>query len=315
MASATVLKSLRTRADQADKIIATLRHQISTLQTATALSAGRGEEARLRAENESLRREIEKARVSLMVAEIRNGVRQVPVPPRRALNIPAADGQPTPPVADPQPVSTIPTTQPQANKAKKEPTPAQMEKSKPAKANNDDKDKATSADTGASGDKVDISCLDFRIGKIIAVEKHPDADTLYVETVDIGEDKLRTIVSGLVNHVPIEQMRERLAVFMCNLKPSKMRGISSEGMIMCANAGKVEILVPPPGVVPGDRITFDGYPGTPEKQLNPKKKIWETLKPDVRTNNERVATYKGVPFKVEGKGIVKAPTLTDAQIS
>lgn len=55
--------------------------------------------------------------------------------------------------------------------------------------------------------------------------------------------------------------------------------------------------------------------GTPDKLLNPKKKIWETLKPDVRTNSERVATYKGVPFKVEGKGIVKAPTMADAQIS
>lgn len=53
----------------------------------------------------------------------------------------------------------------------------------------------------------------------------------------------------------------------------------------------------------------------PDKQLNPKKKIWETLKPDVRTNNERIATYKGVPFKVEGKGVVTAPTLPNAQIS
>ena len=57
------------------------------------------------------------------------------------------------------------------------------------------------------------------------------------------------------------------------------------------------------------------FSGAPDKQLNPKKKVWETLKPDIRTNAERVATYKGVPFKVEGKGIVKAPTLTNAEIS
>lgn len=53
---------------------------------------------------------------------------------------------------------------------------------------------------------MDVSRLDFRIGKIVAVEKHPDADTLYVETVDLGEEKPRTIVSGLVNHIPIEQV-------------------------------------------------------------------------------------------------------------
>ena len=59
----------------------------------------------------------------------------------------------------------------------------------------------------------------------------------------------------------ILQMRDRLAVFMCNLKASKMRGVFSEGMIMCAKDGKVEILEPPPGVVPGDRVTCEGYTG------------------------------------------------------
>ena len=50
---------------------------------------------------------------------------------------------------------------------------------------------------------MDISRLDLRVGKIVGVEKHPDADSLYVEQVDLGEGKTRTIVSGLVKHVPI----------------------------------------------------------------------------------------------------------------
>lgn len=70
---------------------------------------------------------------------------------------------------------------------------------------------------------------------LIAVKKHPDADSLYVEEVDVGEGKNRTIVSGLVKHVPIEEMQDRVAIFMCNLKPAKMRGITSEGMLMCAS--------------------------------------------------------------------------------
>ena len=41
-----------------------------------------------------------------------------------------------------------------------------------------------------------IGRLDIRVGKIIDVEKHPNADTLYVEKVDIGEEKPRTIVSS-----------------------------------------------------------------------------------------------------------------------
>lgn len=51
-----------------------------------------------------------------------------------------------------------------------------------------------------------MSRLDFRVGQIVDVKKHPDADTLYVEEVDLGEGRNRTVVSGLVNHIPIEQV-------------------------------------------------------------------------------------------------------------
>ena len=55
--------------------------------------------------------------------------------------------------------------------------------------------------------------------------------------------------------------------------------------------------------------------GTPDAQLNPKKKIWETVKPDLLTNTEKVAVYKGSPLEIEGKGHVVAPTSANAQIS
>ena len=58
------------------------------------------------------------------------------------------------------------------------------------------------------------------------------------------------------------QMQDRLAVFACNLKPAKMRGILSEGMIMCASTPqKVQVVDVPAGAVPGDMITFPDYPG------------------------------------------------------
>lgn len=44
-----------------------------------------------------------------------------------------------------------------------------------------------------------MSRLDFRVGKIVQVEKHPDADSLYLEKVDVGEANPRTVVSGLVS--------------------------------------------------------------------------------------------------------------------
>ena len=65
--------------------------------------------------------------------------------------------------------------------------------------------------------------------------KHPDADALYVEEIDCGEEKPRTVISGLVKFIPEPEMQDRLVVVLCNLKPSKMRGILSEAMVMCAS--------------------------------------------------------------------------------
>lgn len=57
-------------------------------------------------------------------------------------------------------------------------------------------------------------------------------------------------------------MQNRMAVLLCNLKPAKMRGIVSQAMVMCASSpDKVEILDPPSGAEPGDRVTFQGFPG------------------------------------------------------
>ncbi|XP_068950889.1 aminoacyl tRNA synthase complex-interacting multifunctional protein 1 isoform X2 [Petaurus breviceps papuanus] len=162
---------------------------------------------------------------------------------------------------------------------------------------------------------IDVSLLDLRIGCIITAKKHPDADSLYVEEVDVGEKVPRTVVSGLVKYVPLDQMQDRMVILLCNLKPAKMRGVISQAMVMCASSPeKVEILDPPSGSVPGDRITFEGFSGEPEKELNPKKKIWEQIQPDLLTNDQCVATYKGVPFEVKGKGVCRAQTMSNSGI-
>ena len=60
------------------------------------------------------------------------------------------------------------------------------------------------------------------------------------------QEKPRTVISGLVKFIPEAEMQNRKAILMCNLKPSKMRGIMSEAMVMCASTPeKVEILTPP----------------------------------------------------------------------
>jgi len=53
-----------------------------------------------------------------------------------------------------------------------------------------------------------------------SVEKHPNADSLFVEQIDLGEEKPRTIVSGLVKYVKPEDFENKLVVVLCNLKPT-----------------------------------------------------------------------------------------------
>ena len=93
---------------------------------------------------------------------------------------------------------------------------------------------------------------DIRVGKILKCELHPDAESLYVESIDVGEPEPRTIISGLVKYVPLDQMQDRRVIVICNLKARNMRGIKSHGMVLCASDAaheNVEPLSPPEGAV------------------------------------------------------------------
>jgi methionyl-tRNA synthetase len=164
---------------------------------------------------------------------------------------------------------------------------------------------------------LDISRLDIRVGKIVKVDRHPAAESLYVEEIDLGETTgPRQVVSGLVNFVPIEQMRDRYVVVLCNLKPANLRGVKSAAMVLAASNEdhtKVELLDPPHGSQIGERVFCEGYPGQPDDQLNPKQKVWETVQPELRTTVECVATYKNAPFQTAA-GLVRVTSIAQGTI-
>ncbi|KAF7346315.1 hypothetical protein MSAN_01859100 [Mycena sanguinolenta] len=181
------------------------------------------------------------------------------------------------------------------------------------------------------------SMIDLRVGHIVDVMKHPDADGLYVEQIDLGEETgPRTVVSGLVNYIPIEQMRDKylVAVYLdqtnkqCNLKPASMRGVKSFAMVLCATSkdGKdagIELIQPPANSRPGDRVFFEGdafADATPLAQLNPKKKIFETIQPGFITLDSREAAWVNPATKSVHRirtkdGVCVAPTLVGASLS
>eukprot|EP01025_Chloroclados_australasicus_P061141 TRINITY_DN797_c0_g3_i2.p1 TRINITY_DN797_c0_g3~~TRINITY_DN797_c0_g3_i2.p1 ORF type:complete len:237 (-),score=25.50 TRINITY_DN797_c0_g3_i2:267-977(-) len=168
--------------------------------------------------------------------------------------------------------------------------------------------------------EVPVSVLDIRVGKIIDVAPHPDADSLYVETIDMGEEEPRTIVSGLVKYVPIEELKDRLVIVLANLKPRNMRGIKSFGMLLCASDQaheNVDPLAPPQDSTIGERIYFgesneQPEPETPNKIQ--KKKMWEALQPQLKTDESGNAQWNGLAM-MTGNGPVVSAKIFSGNIS
>ena len=92
-------------------------------------------------------------------------------------------------------------------------------------------------------DFADFQKVQLRSGKIISADKHPNADRLLVLSVDVGEEKERTIVAGIANRFAPEDLIGRQVVVVVNLKPAKLRGILSEGMLLAAGGKNVVDLV------------------------------------------------------------------------
>ncbi|KAK4326267.1 hypothetical protein Pmani_003199 [Petrolisthes manimaculis] len=168
-----------------------------------------------------------------------------------------------------------------------------------------------------SGGEFIPSKFNMRVGKIIDIHTHADAESLYVERIDVGEDEPRTIVSGLVKYQAIGNLMDSMVVVLTNLKPFNMRGVKSSGMVLCAantDHSTVEPLRPPSGSTVGERVTVDGYRGVPDGTLNTKKsdalaKMLQCFK----TDGERKATWNGNVLLTSG-GEVKVATLTNCHI-
>ncbi|CAI8610771.1 unnamed protein product [Vicia faba] len=178
------------------------------------------------------------------------------------------------------------------------------------KSSNETKNKA------AAEQDITITRLDIRVGLIKKAEKHPDADSLYVEEIDVGEEQPRTVVSGLVKYIPVDEMQNRKVCVLCNLKPAAMRGIKSQAMVLAASNDdhtKVELVEPPSSACVGERITFPGHEGNPDELLNPKKKVWETLQVDLHSNEELVACYKNIPLTTSA-GVCKVSSISCGSI-
>ena len=91
----------------------------------------------------------------------------------------------------------------------------------------------------------DFAKIQLSVGKVLTAEKVEKADKLLKMTVKVGQTD-RTIVSGIAKWYKPEEMVGKAVVVVSNLKPAKLRGIMSEGMILCADDGKGNLCVVSP---------------------------------------------------------------------
>ncbi len=89
----------------------------------------------------------------------------------------------------------------------------------------------------------DFAKVEMIVGEVIESRKHESADKLLVSKVDIGNGEIRQIVSGIASVIKPEDFVGKKVIVVTNLKPCKIRGVESQGMIVCASSDdKIEIL-------------------------------------------------------------------------
>ena len=98
--------------------------------------------------------------------------------------------------------------------------------------------------------------VQLKVGKVLECKKVENADKLLCSKIDCGEAEPRTIVSGIAKYYTPEEMVGKSVIVVTNLKPVKLRGILSQGMVLCASdeEGKLSLVAPIAEMKPGSDI-------------------------------------------------------------
>lgn len=100
----------------------------------------------------------------------------------------------------------------------------------------------------------DFAKIDLRVATVIAAERVPKTDKLIKLQVKIGDEE-RTIVSGIAQHYEPEALIGKNVIVIANLKPAKLRGIESRGMVLAASDGEGNlVLADAPGIASGSKV-------------------------------------------------------------
>ncbi|XP_068569201.1 aminoacyl tRNA synthase complex-interacting multifunctional protein 1 [Cebidichthys violaceus] len=296
--------------EDGEQIVEYFKTQALLMKEKALLQASVRDQRKLLVENGKLKKDIELLRTQLQDKQRRRTAKALfsPAPP----SPPVSPAHTTPVVNQPAGATAAVSTNPPPTSSHD-----RRERQSRRRRGGERKARPTSDSLSLGAEpRVDVSRLDLRVGRILSVRLHPLAEAMSVQEVDVGENAPRTVVSKLGGKTHLEELQGGLAVLLCNVKACKLRGVVSQARLLCCSSPDdcTELLTPPSGSTPGDRVTFLNYPGDPDRELQSKDRVWELLQPDLQVDSRGVANYKGCRFEVKGKGLCRTPSLTNASI-
>jgi len=166
-----------------------------------------------------------------------------------------------------------------------------------------------------SGPVLDFGKTDIRVGYVLKAWKNPDADKLYSEEIDVGEDKPRHIASGIWGKVEASEFEKSKVLVLCNLPPKAVPGGKvSNGMVICSCAGdKVELVRPPADAKIGERVTIEGFTSSPAAVKWMNKKLSKFIREFSVSENHSVC-FMGKPFMTSA-GPCKSPKFKGSEVT
>ncbi len=102
----------------------------------------------------------------------------------------------------------------------------------------------------------DFEKIDLRVGTVVDSKRVEKTDKLLCSQIDLGEGRPRTVVSGIAKYYAPEDIIGKQVIVVANLKPVKLRGILSEGMVLCASdaEGNLTLITPAKGIASGSEV-------------------------------------------------------------
>ncbi|MBN1385724.1 methionine--tRNA ligase [Candidatus Woesearchaeota archaeon] len=150
---------------------------------------------------------------------------------------------------------------------------------------------AVSGDDSGNGDI--FSRLDLRVASILEIRDHPEADRLYIMKIDLGTEQ-RQLVAGLRSYLSKDELKGKHIIVIRNLKPAKLRGFESQGMLLAAQAGEKVRVLEAENSDPGDAV-FTVSPNVPAGEIS----FEEFSKLDLKVGPGRDALHKGKALKTD----------------